>query len=145
VRAAAVNLRLRLRVALLALSAGLAAPLLAEEVVVVVSATSTISELSESEIADIYLGRLGRLGKTVVTPLDQPEGSAARNEFYREFTGKSPAQVKALWSKLIFTGRGRPPRTLANDREVLQALRDNPDAIGYMRRSSVDSTARILR
>jgi ABC-type phosphate transport system substrate-binding protein len=140
-----VNLRLRLRVALLALSAGLAAPLLAEEVVVVVSATSTISELSESEIADIYLGRLGRLGKTVVTPLDQPEGSAARNEFYREFTGKSPAQVKALWSKLIFTGRGRPPRALAGDAEVLRALRENPGAIGYVRRSSVTASARILR
>lgn len=142
---APVHSRVRKALVLLALTAGFTSPLPAEEVVVVVSARSTISELSEGEIADIFLGRLGRLGKTVVTPLDQAEGSPARDEFYREFTGKSPAQVKALWSKLIFTGRGRPPRALASDREVLQALRDNPGAIGYVRRSSVDSTARILR
>jgi ABC-type phosphate transport system substrate-binding protein len=131
--------------AFLALATGLAAPLLAQEIVVVVSARSTISALTENEIADIFLGRLGRLGNTVVTPLDQAEGSPARTEFYREFTGKSPAQVKALWSKLIFTGRGRPPRALASDADVLQALRDNPGAIGYVRRSSVDDSARILR
>jgi ABC-type phosphate transport system substrate-binding protein len=142
---ARVNNRVRMALALLALATGFSSPLPAEEVVVVVSSRSTISELTEAEIADIFLGRLGRLGKTVVTPLDQAEGSQARNEFYREFTGKSPAQVKALWSKLIFTGRGRPPRALASDREVLQALRDNHGAIGYVRRSSVDATARILR
>lgn len=137
--------RLRLRLVWLGLAAGIAPQLPAEEVVVVVSASSSISALSESQIADIYLGRLGRVGDTLVTPLDQAEGSPVRDEFYREFTGKSPAQVKALWSKLIFTGRGRPPRALASDAEVLRALRENPQAIGYVRRSSVDSGARILR
>jgi ABC-type phosphate transport system substrate-binding protein len=78
-------------------------------------------------------------------PLDQAEGSATREEFYLKFTGKSPAQVKAFWSKVIFTGRGRPPRALANDAAVVRALRDNPGAIGYVERDAVDATARILR
>jgi ABC-type phosphate transport system substrate-binding protein len=133
---------------LLALAAllGMVALPAAAEVVVVVSASSPITRLSVSEISDVFLGKLTRLPNgTTIVPLDQVEGSATREEFYQKFTGKSPAQVKAFWSKVIFTGRGRPPRALANDAEVVRALRGNPGAIGYVERSAVDATARILR
>jgi ABC-type phosphate transport system substrate-binding protein len=118
----------------------------AAELVVVVSANSPITQLSDNEIADVFLGKLTRLpGGTSLQPLDQAEGSAAREAFYSKFTGKSPAQVKAFWSKLIFTGRGRPPRSLANDAEVIRALRDNPGAIGYVERASIDAATRVLK
>lgn len=117
----------------------------AAEVVVVVSANSPITKLSNNEIADVFLGKLTRLpGGVSVQPLDQAEGSATRAAFYLKFTGKSPAQVKAFWSKVIFTGRGRPPRALANDAEVLRAVRENPGAIGYIERASVDAGVRVL-
>ncbi len=118
----------------------------AGEVVVVVAANSPITRLSDGEIADAFLGKLTRLpGGPSFVPLDQSEGSAAREAFYLKFTGKSPAQLKAFWSKVIFTGRGRPPRTLANDAEVIRALQANPGAIGYVERASVGAGARILR
>jgi len=137
----------KLHRALLALTmlCGLSLPA-AAEVVVVVSASSPITKLSDNEIADVFLGKLTRLpGGTSLQPLDQAEGSAAREAFYLKFTGKSSSQVKAFWSKLIFTGRGRPPRSVANDTEVMRALRENPDAIGYVERGSVDASFRVLR
>lgn len=131
---------------LLAAVGCLVSPAAAAEIVIVVSANSAITKLSDNEIADVFLGKLSRLPDgTPVSPLDQSEGSTARNEFYLRFTGKSPAQVKAFWSKVIFTGRGRPPRMLPNDAEVLRALRDNRTAIGYVSRSSIDAGSRILR
>jgi ABC-type phosphate transport system substrate-binding protein len=133
-------------ICLLLLAAGLAPQLASAEIVVVVSASSPITKLSDNQIADVFLGKLARLpGGTTVQPLDQAEGRAARDEFYMKLTGKSPAQVKAFWSKLIFTGRGRPPRAFATDADVIRALRENPGAIGYVQRSSVDSSSRILR
>jgi ABC-type phosphate transport system substrate-binding protein len=123
-----------------------AAPLVRADIVVVVAANSPIRRLSDNEIADVFLGKLARLpGGGPVVPLDQAEGSAARDEFYLQLTGKSPAQVRSFWSKVIFTGRGRPPRMLANDAAVIRALRQNPDAIGYVSRNSVDAGARVLR
>jgi ABC-type phosphate transport system substrate-binding protein len=130
---------------LLAVVLSITAPPVAAEVVVVVSSNSPIAKLSDNEIADVFLGKLTRLpGGTTVQPLDQAEGSATRAAFYLRFTGKSPAQVKAFWSKVIFTGRGRPPRALANDAEVVRAVRENPGAIGYIERASADSSTRIL-
>ena len=82
----------------------------AAAVVAVVSAKNPVTSLSKNYVADIFLGKTSKFpdGSRAV-PVDQAEGSAARDAFYLQFTGKSPAQVKMYWSKMIFTGRGQPP------------------------------------
>src|SRR6202167_1400973 len=80
------------------------------DVVAVVSSKNPLASLSKSQVADIFLGKTVRFPDgTLAVPIDQEEGSAARNEFYATFTGKSPAQLKSHWTKIIFTGRGQPP------------------------------------
>lgn len=115
------------------------------DVVVVVSEESPLTSLGRAELADIYLGRLSRLpnGKPVV-PIDQEEGSAARDEFYSEYLGRSPAQIKSHWSKLIFTGRGHPPRSFASGPAVVERVAENPNAIGYIDRDHASDALRIL-
>lgn len=102
--------------------------------------------LSTDQAADIFLGRSNRFPDgTPATPIDQPEASGVRDEFYSKVVGKSPVQLKAYWSKIIFTGRGQPPRAVANAGEVKKALAENPRAIGYIEASQVDATVRALR
>jgi hypothetical protein len=115
------------------------------EVVAIVSAKSEIPELSRVEVADIFLGRMGRLpkGKRAI-PIDLPEGSPARDEFYQRFAGKSGAQVKAHWSKIIFTGRGKPPEVVADEQAAKQRVAGDANAIAYIERELVDSSVRIL-
>jgi hypothetical protein len=76
-------------------------------------------------------------------PIDQAENSTARDEFYLR-VGKSAAQIKAYWSKIIFTGRGQPPPTAPNDIEIRKRIVGNPAAIGYIDRSLVDSTVKVV-
>jgi ABC-type phosphate transport system substrate-binding protein len=116
------------------------------EVVVVVSADSTVDSLSRAELTDIYLGRLNRFpdGSTAV-PIDQSERSSAHDEFYSKYLGRTPAQIKAHWSRLIFTGRGQPPRSVRNGDAVLDAIADNPNAIGYVDSQLVDDRLRVVR
>jgi ABC-type phosphate transport system substrate-binding protein len=111
----------------------------------VVSSKSPITTLSKSQVADIFLGRRTRFpDASSAVPIDQTEGSAARDEFYTRIADMSPAQVKAFWSKIIFTGRGQPPRTVASDTEAKKALVANPNAIGYIDQSLVDSSVRVV-
>ncbi|WP_448649248.1 phosphate ABC transporter substrate-binding protein [Pseudomonas corrugata] len=89
------------------------------DVVVVVSTASPVKALASSQVANIFLGKASRFpGGEQATPIDQAEGSAARDEFYTRYTGKSAAQLKTHWSKIIFTGRGQPPETVSNGAEV---------------------------
>ena len=115
------------------------------EVVAVVSSKNPVTSLSHAQVADIFLGKTARFPDgTVAVPIDQAEGSAARDEFYATFAGKSPVQVKSHWTKIIFTGRGQPPRAVSNGTEVRQLIAANSQAISYIERSAVDSSVKIL-
>ena len=54
------------------------------------------------------------------------------------------AQMKAHWAKIIFTGRGHPPEEAANSAEVKKLIVNNPNAIGYIDKSLVDATVKVL-
>jgi ABC-type phosphate transport system substrate-binding protein len=117
----------------------------AADVVAVVSARSTVKALTPAEVADIFLGKEKRYPDgTPAVPIDQTEDSPVRERFYAQFAGKSPAQVKAHWSKLIFTGRGLPPRQVSGGAEAIKAVADDPRAIAYVAPSLVDSSVRVL-
>jgi ABC-type phosphate transport system substrate-binding protein len=115
------------------------------EIVVVVSAKNPVGALSEAQVADIFLGRTSAFpsGQEAV-PLDQPEDSLARAEFYSECMGKSSSQLRAYWSKLIFTGRGQPPREFADANAIKRYLQSRPSAIGYMDRQDVDASVKVV-
>lgn len=117
----------------------------AADVVAVVSARNPVTTLSKNQVVDIFLGKASRFpdGSPAV-PVDQIEGSAARDEFYARFAGKSPAQLKAHWSKIIFTGRGQPPREVSNDAAVKKLIAEHPNSIGYIEKNLVDGSVKVL-
>ena len=134
------------RITVIGLALSLCAGAAVADVVAVVSAKNPVKTmLSNNQIVDIFLGKANRFpdGSQAV-PIDQAEGSAARDEFYLKFAGKSPVQLKAYWSKIIFTGRGQPPRDVANSIEVKKLLAKYPDTIGYIDQSLVDSSVKML-
>jgi hypothetical protein len=135
--------RIRFTLFGLALTLGLGAA--QADVVVVVSSKCTVTTLTKAQVAAIFLGKTIRLPDGAeVHPLDQDEGTAARDEFYANFTGKSPAQVKAYWAKVIFTGRGQQPRSVSNSIEVRKLLAGRPEFIAYVERGAVDASMRVL-
>jgi ABC-type phosphate transport system substrate-binding protein len=114
-------------------------------IVAVVSAKSPVTALSRNQVVDIFLGKASRFPDgTEAVPIDQAEGAPARDEFYRDFADKSEAQLKAYWSKIIFTGRGQPPEAAANGREVKKFVAENPGAIGYIEQGMVDSSVKVV-
>ena len=127
----------------LALSLALAAGSAAAEVVVVVSSRSPVVSLRAEQVADIFLGQVGRFPDgTEVVALDLTFGAPLRNEFYAKVAARSPALMKAHWSKMIFTGRGRPPKEVQNSAAVRRMVAENPALIGYIERAALDSSVR---
>jgi ABC-type phosphate transport system substrate-binding protein len=140
----ALSNRIRWTIFSLALSLSMARAGKAD-VVVVVSSKCAVSTLSKDQVTDIFLGKITRFpdGAPAI-PIDQAEGSPARDEFYSTFANKSPAQMKAHWTKIIFTGRGQPPKSVPNSLEVRKLIAANAQAISYIERSAVDSTVKVI-
>ena len=115
----------------------------AGELVVIVSARSNIDTLRPDQVAAIFLGQSARFPDgALATALDQPIGTQERNQFYLRVTGKTPALLKAHWSKLVFTGRGQPPRELQDSAAVRRAVADDTGLIGYIDRQALDPSVR---
>ena len=130
---------------LLVIFCGLAAGTASAQVVVIVSAKSPITALRTDEVANIFLGRSMTYptGDEAV-PLDQHESSEVRREFYAKVTRRSAAFLKAHWSKLLFTGKGQPPRDMANGEAVKKIVAEHTKFIGYIDKSAVDASVRVV-
>lgn len=106
------------------------------EPVVVMSAGA--APLTKEQVANIYLGRANEL-----KALDLPE-SPTREAFYRKATDRDAAQIKAVWSRVIFTGKGQPPKELPDAAAVKKAVAADPKAIGYIDKSAVDGSVKVV-
>jgi hypothetical protein len=115
----------------------LAAPTMAGEVVVVMAASA--APLTKDQVADVYLGRSHAL-----RPLDLPESKELHDTFYKKATDRDAAQVKAVWSRLIFTGQGQPPKEFPDATTVKKAVAADPKLVGYIDRSDVDATVKVV-
>lgn len=115
------------------------------EVAVIVSSNNSNSNISAADISKVFLGKSKSFPDgTQAIAIDQNDNSAARNEFNDKVLGKSSSQLKSYWSRLIFTGKGTPPKQVANDAAIKAAVAGNPAMIGYIDASAVDGTVKVV-
>ena len=127
------------------LSAALCQAATAGDLVVIVSSKSPVSSLRQEQVADIFLGQIANFpsGAEAVA-LDQNIGSPERDEFYSKVASKTRPLVKAYWSKMIFTGRGQPPKEVSGSAAIRKMVADNPNLIGYIDKSALDASVKTV-
>lgn len=116
----------------------LALPAMAD-VVVVVNPKAAESSMTKDQVAQFFLGK-----STAMSPVDQPESAPIRAEFYKKVTDKEASQVKSLWSKLVFTGKATMPKEAADSAAVKKMVAADPKAIGYIEKSAVDASVKVI-
>lgn len=120
--------------ALLAAFAGSAA---AADIVVI--GHPSAAAMGKDQVADVFLGK-----NLAMSPVDLPEASPLRADFYKQATGRDAAQVKAAWSRLVFSGKAQPPKEVADAAAVKKAVAADPKALGYIDKSAVDGSVKVV-
>lgn len=62
--------------------------------------------------------------------------------FLARVTTTTPALVKAYRAKMIFTGRGQPPKEAPSSAAVRQLVADNPALIGRIDKSALEASVK---
>ena len=115
------------------------------QVAVVASAKSEIPTLTRDQVAALYTGNSFTFPNgSSATLLDQSESNEVRKLFYGKVTDKSASQIKSTWSRLTFSGKGTPPKEMANSAEVKKQVATNPNAIGYIEKNAVDGSVKVI-
>lgn len=107
------------------------------QIAVIVNPANSVA-LTSDELTRLFTGR-----SSALTAVNLAESSPLRSEFDEKGVGRSSAQLKAHWSKLMFTGKGTPPTELATEAEVLAYVAQNPNAIGYVNAASVTAAVKV--
>ncbi|MBW8336907.1 hypothetical protein [Stutzerimonas stutzeri] len=116
---------------------GLAAMAQAEVAVIVNPAAAKAP--SQSDVANIFLGK-----DKSMKGIDQAGWTPAKEAFYAGVTSKNESQLKSYWSGLIFTGKGQPLPSVADDAAVVAKVAAEADAIGYVDASAVNGSVKVL-
>lgn len=126
----------------LALTMLLLPPVQAAELVVITAADNT-EQLNMEDVARIFLGKVTRYPSgEAVEPLNMDASDPSFAEFARIVLKKSPSQLKAYWAKRIFTGKGKPPRSISSTEELRALVASNKRYLSYIDKHNVDHTVR---
>ncbi len=108
------------------------------ELVVIVNPKHAAASLSADQVANVYLGK-----DNAFAPVDLAD-STTRNAFYTKVAGKDLAQVKAIWARLVFTGKTQPPKELGSSAEAVKFVAANEKGIAYVDKSAVDGSVKTV-
>lgn len=106
--------------------------------IVVISGLNS-DALNKDQLTNLYLGRT--FDRKLI---DLPEGSPLREQFYKKAVDRESAQIKAVWARVVFTGKGQAPLMLPDADAIKKAVATDPKAIGYIDKSQVDGTVKVL-
>ena len=101
--------------------------------------------LSKNKLAQIYLGKMKNYsnGKTI-NAVDLPKDSTAHKKFYKSVVKKSDSAMNRHWSKLKFTGKGKPPKKLDTARDVIKWVANTEGAIGYIDGKYLNKSVKVV-
>ena len=113
--------------------------------VVIIVHPSNDNQLSSNDISRIFLGKKKSFpnGDQVI-PMDLPEGNSVRSSFTSSVLKKNDQQIKSYWAQQLFTGKGTPPKTVANSTAVKELVAQNPALIGYIDSADLDDSVKAV-
>ncbi len=103
----------------------------------IVNAANPVSTLEARDVSRMFRKEITRWKDgSAVAPVDQRTQAPARAAFSQKVHGRSVQMIAEFWRQQIFSGRNVPPVEKASDSEVLDFVRSNPGAIGYVSSST---------
>ena len=92
----------------------------------------SVDFIARDDASDYFLKKVSQWRDgTIVQPVDLTVREV-QDAFSEQVHERSRSAIKKYWQRQIFTGRSKPPPVRETDREVIDYVRQNPGAIGYI-------------
>lgn len=100
---------------------------------VIVNRENNIEEISKKELSNIFLKKTTKWsnGEKIVA-VNLQVNSETRLHFTKEIHEKSIAQIRAYCQQSVFSGKAAPPIEKQSDKEMIQFIKSNKSAVGYI-------------
>ena len=128
-----IGRRTRFFGALLALSLLTAVtPAKAADILMIAHPDVQSESLDRATVADMYRQRKTKWDSGETIRVVMLKKGATHETFVRDFVKTTPAKLKKLWKKVVFTGAGTPPKILKSEAALIEFVAETEGAIGYI-------------
>lgn len=112
---------------------------------IITNQDNPISQMSIKEVRKVFLGRLHLYPGTEHEPqvLDLPQTSPVYREFYERLVGISLPKLKRYRAYYLFSGKGKIPAEVADSNSLMDAVKHNIYAIGYVEDPKEEQLAQV--
>lgn len=111
----------------------------------IVQADNPQPALTKKEAINLFMGRTRAFPNgDFALVYDLTQNDPKRAAFYKVLTGSSLAQINSYWSRLMFSGRNMPPQPLPDENAMIDIVKSNPSALGWLSEEPVDTSLRTL-
>ena len=111
----------------LAVSADAALP----DIVVIANKNVGDTELSQADIKEIFLGKKKKWSNNSRIHFAVIKDAAVHEAFLQTYVNRSSNQYKNHWKNMVFTGKGKMPKSFDTTAELVEFVANTSGAIGY--------------
>ncbi len=103
----------------------------AGDIVIIANKNVAESSLSSEEVKNIFLFKKKKWGNGQSIDFVVLKDGAVQEGFLKNYAKKTPSQFKRYFKTLVFTGKGKPPKSFATEAELIGYVASTEGAIGY--------------
>lgn len=121
----------------------LAGPVFAE-VTIIANQNVATDTISQDHLKHIFLGNRVKWQDGERIHFVLSGDSSTHQAFLRSYVGRSSSQFQMHWRNMVFTGKGRMPRTLENNQAVIDFVANTEGAVGYVTSPPESNSVKVL-
>ena len=117
----------------------------AQDVVLVVHQDSSIETISRADLRNIFFGKKTEWNNgEEVRPIMLKPG-ALHSAFLKFYLKRTNTQFNIYWKRMIFSGKGVPPKSFKTEDEMLAFIKENKGMIGYVSKGKVGTGVKTVK
>ena len=105
----------------------------------------TSDEIKAIDLERIYLGKRTRWQDDSTVVPAMLKGGDLHEEFVMTYLDRTPSRFVTYWRQAVFTGKGVPPRSFADEAALREFVARTPGAVGYLRATGSVAGVKVLQ
>ena len=110
----------------------------------IVKQDNPVESVSKKSLKKMLLGKAKKWDNGDKVVLATLTGGDTHEKFIKAFAGKTAKQFTNYWRKMVFSGKGKMPKSFDSEEDLAAFVADNKGALGYTTAGVVFDGTRVM-
>jgi len=113
-------------------------------VLIIVHPDNVDQSLNSTDLERIYLGKTSHWSDDSAIKVVMLKNGATHEAFLEKYLNRTVHRFVSYWRQMVFTGKGIPPYSFVDEKELAAFVAATPGSVGYISDDTVAPGVQIL-